>query len=551
MITTELLFSEPVFCTATVQPTHDDYYCIEFGGASIGSIDRSFPTALPFTPAGFPDWAIYDVIYNQLHFLPSTTFDLGNVYQDQVIPIYIWNTTDSTVTFDPLVSEHPAGSAVEISMAPLPRLSSREGTLYVYKAGPSSTNATYTFVSSMRTIVVQVTASRVIILPVLPDWGHSIDTAYEFETVLEQNLMLYEQRRPLVERPRRKTSFTVQEDGASLQMMRNLCLYGDGRTFLVPIFSEPFFLSGAGGSTLSVLTDIADHWNLTRLCQIVVVYNFKTKKALGLEIASVNAETGTIMLSRDLSEPLQHSDVVVYPAFVGVLTRHKEGSVSSDFGTYSVEFTEFAGEDQPDLADISAPAPIFPFVAEWSNEPEVGFSTLQTVISYPGTAESLYSRGFMPPAELTCGFKFLSREKSAQFLDYFCSKKGRAGSFQIRGPHREFELIETILPDNGNITVRDNGYGSIFDSASHPEIYIIGPDGEIYDRTVTSVSPGEPGVIVLSIDTTLGVTVEPGAFIGKRYTVRFGKDSVEISHSTDSVSTTETDFFELIHEAAT
>jgi hypothetical protein len=545
----ELLFVPMSYGRAKESPRYDDFGIMlleqdtHWGGKSL-----TFPVALPFTNSTMDASSIYDILYNQLHFLPSTIFEFGNVYQDQVQPVYIWNTTDHAITVDSLVSENPEGSAFELGLDVLPPLSTREGTLYVYRSGPAQTNATYVLQTSVRTITVVVTCSRVIIFPLLPNWASQNKIGYTFETVVEQNTRLYEQRRALTLKPLRTASFSVTENGGNIQKMRNLMMYGDGKTYLVPLFAEPINVVSATANTLTTDSEIALFWNLVRLCKIIVIYDLEAGEIVGAETEAVDTETGVIRLAKDLSFVPTAGKTVAFPGIIATLGAIKEDSLSDSIGTVSLSFVEFPGIDQPTLTDLPDPPAYFPLLADWGDEPTFGFEPTQQLVMYSGTAAGLYSRGVLPPATVSAGFKALSRSEMVALLDFFCSMRGRTHDFLFRAPHNEFRLLEDILPDDGEATVEDNGFDMIFDASRPQRIWIMGPGGTIYDREIRHAVSGNDGTMSIGFNETLGVTIPAGSFIGKTYFCRFSKDAMEIEYLSDAVCETQMSFYELIHE---
>ena len=496
-------------------------------------------TSLPRPSGRRMAMSMTDLIYGQLHLFPSF-LELGLLTGVETRDVTLWNATFAPVELVRIVGSSPQGTTLSgIAAGTLPPTGVAEGRLTVLSSGPAQQDTTYAFVTSIGEQRLTITASRVLLFPFWPDWSGGIELDYTFDTVIARGENGAEQRRPLAKRPLRTLRASVWGDGVNGQRLHNLVRQGGDRVFGVPVWQEALEVEDldATRQVLMVGRSFGDCWNLTRLCNLVMLHERRSGLFMAATLRSKDAAGRTLGLTVAVPEAFAAGSTRVIPLFTGILTRAEPSSRSADLETWSLEFRELAGS-QPELGALPyapAEAPwLWTHRADWSDAGNLGTSALvRTLRTVRGGVMELGSRQAVAPVTHRQGY-LLREAELASLLDRVTALRGRWRPVFVRDPRRAFLLTRASLRTEPVLYARDNGAREAF--VSGQRLWLALPSGEVLSLVLTAVEAGAPGELALHLDAALGVDVPPSSFVGREYLARLDTDGVTVRHQAAGVS---------------
>ncbi|MEG2139880.1 MAG: hypothetical protein RRY20_03730 [Bilophila sp.] len=529
-----------------------------------GASTSTDSTPLPRPSGNMMASSIADTIYGQVHLFPRLV-ETGLLISSETRTVVLWNATFKTIELQHLGESQPAGSQLT-GFTPQTILPTGEvrGVLSVTTAGPAQQHTVYTFTTSAGSPALTITASRVLLFPFWPDWGAGISIDYVFDTVVARSDDGKEQRRPLATRPLRRLQATVWGNGLAGQRMRNLIQQGKDRVFGAPIWSEAVTVSAIDptGTRVSVAEDIATHWNLTRLCELIMLHDTEHNVFYAVSVKAVDVDSRVLTLTAALSGlALGTRPIRLVPLFLGMLVSAEPTSVTDDLETWAVAFQEVAGS-QPlwsgKAPSASASLSLWPYQPDWSasgsGAPSAKTALVRTVRTVRGGIMELGTRQGTAPASLTQGY-LLQRAELAAFLDSVTALRGRWGRFLVHEPRLAFTLTAEALPNKSELQVQDNGFLQA-NASNAPAVRIwirVPPDTRnqgatevLLQRSILHAEPGVSGTLVLHLDQPHGVTIPRASRIGRAYVARLDTDAVRVQYSTATVARCALEFYELV-----
>lgn len=192
-----------------------------------------------------------------------------------------------------------------------------------------------------------------LLFPFWPDWSDGLEIDYAFDTVLTRGENGDEQRRPLAKRPLRTLRATIWGDGVNGQRLHHLVQHGKDRVFGVPLWQEALDVTGidATRQVLMLGRDFSDCWNLTRLCDLIMLHERRSGTFMACSLLSRDPAGRTLSVTAPVSDVFAGGATRLVPLFTGILTSAEPAVVSDGMETWSVEFRELAGA-QPALGAL-------------------------------------------------------------------------------------------------------------------------------------------------------------------------------------------------------
>ena len=326
--------------------------------------------------------SVADLIYGQIHLYPSEVH-LGLLSGMEALDVVLWNATFAPVQLVGVNSASSAGTTLSgFRPGVLPPTGALKGLLTVLSSGPAQQDTTYTFVTGIGERSLTITASRVLLFPFWPDWSDGLEIDYAFDTVLTRGENGDEQRRPLAKRPLRTLRATIWGDGVNGQRLHHLVQHGKDRVFGVPLWQEALDVTDidATRQVLMLGRDFSDCWNLTRLCNLIMLHERRSGTFMACSLLSRDPAGRTLSVTAPVSDVFAGGATRLVPLFTGILTSAEPAVVSDGMETWSVEFRELAGA-QPALGALpNAPsgtgAYLWPHRPDWSGDGVGGTSSL-------------------------------------------------------------------------------------------------------------------------------------------------------------------------------
>jgi hypothetical protein len=196
--------------------------------------------------------------------------------------------------------------------------------------------------------------SAYIDIPFLPDWRYGVNLNYAFETAINISQTTLEQRAAMREYPFRKMSCTFSGKVTDQQPLVNRLISLLKTNMVVPIFSEQFkctliTLEGTqGGGAMDFLTceNVANCYNLSVANQIdggvrqwIVVFD-KTGTYPPTKYQVSGITGNVISLWSELDYAYTASNMLIFPAFVGVLESFRKIPDTDSVSTINATFSE-------------------------------------------------------------------------------------------------------------------------------------------------------------------------------------------------------------------
>jgi hypothetical protein len=153
----------------------------------------------------------------------------------------------------------------------------------------------------------------------LPNWEGGIDLSYEYRTTIEESRLNAEQRKSLVDRPYRVQKVSLLE-AADYTDIQNFLESNHGRTFYVPIYSEPMLPIGSGsmaGQSAFTVPNTAEFYNLRTYPSFVMLIDFVDQ--IRSEVHAVDSITDTVLTLETAVGDFEFARCVFYPAMVAYL----------------------------------------------------------------------------------------------------------------------------------------------------------------------------------------------------------------------------------------
>lgn len=497
--------------------------------------------------------SVADLIYGQIHLYPSEVH-LGLLSGMEALDVVLWNATFAPVQLVGVNSASSAGTTLSgFRPGVLPPTGALKGLLTVLSSGPAQQDTTYTFVTGIVERSLTITASRVLLFPFWPDWSDGLEIDYAFDTVLTRGENGDEQRRPLAKRPLRTLRATIWGDGVNGQRLHHLVQHGKDRVFGVPLWQEALDVTDidATRQVLMLGRDFSDCWNLTRLCNLIMLHERRSGTFMACSLLSRDPAGRTLSVTAPVSDVFAGGATRLVPLFTGILTSAEPAVVSDGMETWSVEFRELAGA-QPALGALpNAPsgtgAYLWPHRPDWSGDGVGGTSSLlRTLRTVRGGVMELGVRRDVAPS--THRQKYLLRERElADLLDRATALRGRWKALLVRDPRQYFTLTRGSTADKAILYVRDNGAKDGF--IPNQRLWIALPGGDVLLRRLVAVETANVGELALHLSSELGVTVPPASRVGRDYFARLDTDCVAIRHESAGVSRCELSFCTIPEES--
>lgn len=180
---------------------------------------------------------------------------------------------------------------------------------------------------------------------------------------------------------------------------------------------------------------------------------------------------------------------------------------------------------------------VFPLDINWKSGPTLTRNTslTKTLLSFPGTSESLIPVISQLPTEMGVMVSIYSKGSEKVLFDFFDSHKGRWKKFWIKNPANTFKLYDSAEVGALYINIEANGFQAIYTGVER--FCLEDRSGNSVIRRITSVELSEAETfITLRFDDELVDTWNKGDLslkMGIIKLVRFNKDDLKVIYKTD------------------
>ena len=513
---------------------------------------------LPIAPAAPEDLGVNgficagweDALYGRIHVIP-TSVALGNVLQETVFLVEVWNAFLTAQTLDSIVGVNATGITVGSPNPPgappaaFPATSSFVYSVTVSEDGPAQIDAEFTFDFTVEAPVLSITGTRIVAFSFQAE--RPIDEALEFKTDIIESYNGSEQRVRTRNLPRQLFDMTfVEPRDKARSTMINTIMGHQGKFYAVPLwhFSRNLLQDAAINDTsVFVDTTFADFRSSTAdQAYLIMLYRDYDDFEIA-QIAVGGVAAGEITLERELQQSHNALETAVIPIQIMLGRDPVEWSLTPN-GVMRANL-KFLAEEVTDLSITDGELTIYRGLPVFT-----GFNFVDETLDESVTAKyELFDTGTgifdsierrdVPEYRSQKGFETQTAEDSWDLRRLLYAMRGQQRTFWMPTWRNDFQVNDTINDTDVAMTVLDAGHRR-FIGANEPftSLMILLPDGTQYFREITGMSAGSPGEEVIEFTPSLGVTLQPSdiAMVCYMYRARFGSDRINIRHQFQDIN---------------
>ena len=475
--------------------------------------------------------------FDNLYVLPAS-IDAGFVITEQINPMTVYSSfKDATRSLDSVVNNVDSGVSLGGGFPLLPEsIPPQSGfafTLDISPTGPPVVDGTFDFIFDIQTIEVPVDGLRTILFSLQPETNQAFVEKLQFITEVIRLRDGREQRISLRKTPRQTFEMDFKLDGANRQALEALLFDRQDKSFGIPVWFEPAFLTSpiTAGDTVVNVDDTS--FGDFRAGGLITVWEDERNFEVA-EVQSLTATTITLTGPFTADHPLTTR---VYPTRVAFMNETISGRKSLvNLQETKLVFTVL--DNESDLSDTSA-FPTFDGKV-LLDEPnlvrealsETWAKTITVIDNNTGTfevfsPENLSRRGHVK--------RFFSdnRERLWNVRQLIHALRGRQISFYIPTFFDEFTPTLPILDTDSILTFTNFGYTQFVTQRSPRDVIrVVRKVGDPIIRTVidsTILSVDEERI---TLDAAWGVNIalDEIDFVDYLTKVRLDSDSVKFTH---------------------
>jgi hypothetical protein len=471
--------------------------------------------------------------YNRIHIEPLA-IDLGNIISTQQRTIKVWNAFFVAHTLNDVVPFNDAGLVLSepyptpIIFAPLLQLNY---LLNVSTEGPATVDATYTFDWDIEDFTVTVIGVRIVGWPFDANWINPVLERLEWNTNIIPAYDKSEQRRQIREFPRWEWEFTFDVKDQSRRLFENL-LYGWGaRIWALPIWTDAALLTEdlLAGATLIELEQTAGRdYHVGGIGLILS----KDGSFESFEISVVNATSIELQSGLASSWPAGSK---VFPARTArLIDPRASGHEHRNYARGSARFRSTEEIERAALEETTTyrGAPVMTVEANWREALEIDYTRAIDIFDpgYGRDSQTDEARLALPVHSFL--WTMLSRADVDYFRAWLYARRGRARGVWIPTWSDDLVIVDTVGDTQQNINVEACGLTYYAKADVHRrDVRIQLRDGTVFYRRVSAPVVVDAHTERLTLDTSLGQTLEPEDFerLSWMHYVRLDSDSIELS----------------------
>lgn len=497
--------------------------------------------ANPRTITGFKCSAYVDDFYYRTHVVPQS-IDAGNVVTTKNITVRVWNAHLTSKTLSAINIVNDDGINVSGAVAPTTYtpLMEQAYTISIGNIGPSQIRASiaFDFASAGDDRSIPITGSRVTAWTYRPDWSRGFLERLEWLTDVLTSYDGTEQRVALRQTPRRSFEFEFTADTAKARRKLEALLWSWGAlTWACPVWTDGSRLSSglaAGSSSIAIATTNLDYY-AGGLAMILTDSDT-------FEIVEIQAlSSGSLTLARP-TDKTWPSSAYIYPVRVGYLEEKQRLSrFNGDIATGIVRFSLIDTTTHPAASETTYRSyPVLELPPVWSRDLTTDYVRKLEAIDFGTGKFSQEDEAGIPFTIQSHHWTLTTKALVDSFRSFLFSRKGKARALWVPSFMPDLNVAAQITSVATTIDVEHCFYTQYVRPANEnrQDIRIKLRNGSIYYRRITGSSEVSSTVERLTIDSALGVTVNPEdiEIVSFMAFGRLDSDSVELSWWTDSVA---------------
>ncbi len=407
---------------------------------------------------GAISWSFVDDFYYRIYVIP-TAIDFGAVVTTISRPITIWNAFFDDVTLQSAVSDGTQVSFTGDALPYLlPALNIQTWDFGVTGDGPPTIDETYTLTfDTGDAIEIEVTGTRSLLWPFLPNWRTPVTISREFSTDIITSRGGQEQRQATRNASRKKYDFMISAlDAAKLRRYRQLMVHWQDRPFVI---ADPARTAKTTEIMAAADTNVQLDRSVSWLSEdVAVVLHNKTTGTIGLRIVDT-VDSNNLVTFKDADTTDWPVGTVVSCGVVAQLIGDRNGSrVLNTAMEVNVQFMQLPGSEIEIIRDpenIWNGRELFLRRPNWGQSVNAQDMYPVDVIDY-GRGRVEYYTAIEFASQIWSG-QYLGRDSDTieELLHLFERMRGRQGEFYM--PTWEYDIVPIAALQSGTVGLRVAG----------------------------------------------------------------------------------------------
>lgn len=493
----------------------------------------------PAVKSGTIARSYFDDYYNRIHVAPAV-LDIGNLLSVQTREARVWNAYFTPQALAS-IGKAETTSLTESGIATPTTFAALEERTYfvtVDTKGPATIDAVYTFAFPLESPTLAVTGRRVQVFGHAPNWAEPVRERLNWLTDVLTTQAGTEQRIGLRDAPRRGLEYALTtRDRHETNRLETMLLGWQSRLFAVPVWTEYQALAAAltAGSLTIPCATVGYEFAANGLALLWRAHDDYE----AIEVGSVGASSLTLKTATVAAWPV---GTRLYPVRLGRLPARQRLRRETDHhlsGSVAFAFEDNPGVTAVDTGDTYAGYRVYLGRTNWADPIEIEAIRQLDVLDYDTGAPWVDDLSGIAALLKSWHWTLGSRAEIVALRGWLAARAGKRVPFWSASQAVDLEVTSLIGASDGAITVRNVGYARYLNGrADRRHLVIQTLAGVRYYRAITASSEISAASESLSIDTTLGVTLQPADIASVRFLhlVRLDSDEIEIEWHTVNVA---------------
>lgn len=523
---------------ATWIGTLADWAAIPSPGVEV--LTPNYPVSTtPYVKSGAIATSYFDDYYNRIHIVPRV-LDIGNLLSVQTREAVVWNAYFTGQALASIAESETNGLTESGIAAPTTFAPLEERTYFVTvdTEGPATIAATYTFNFPLESPTLDVTGRRVVVWGYQPNWADPVREKLNWLTDVLTTHSGIEQRIGLRDAPRRGLEYSLatlnRHQSARLEM---LLLGWQANLFAVPVWTDGQMLAGelAAGSLSIPCATAGFEFAANGLALLWRAHDSYE----AVEIASVGGASLTLKTATVATWPVGSR---VYPIRLGYLPQRQGFTRETAHhltGKVAFSFIDNPGVAAVDTGDTYAGYRVYLGRTNWADPIEIEASRQLETLDYDTGAPWVDDLSGLAALLKSWHWTLKSRAEIVALRSWLAARAGKRVPFWSAAQGTDMEVLAVVGSSDTTLTIRNIGYARYLNGRADCRHLVIETlAGARYYRSIPNASEIDDASEMLSIDSALGVTLQPAEIVRVRFLhlVRLESDEIEIDWITTEVA---------------
>lgn len=200
------------------------------------------------------------------------------------------------------------------------------------------------------------------------------------------------------------------------------------------------------------------------------------------------------------------------------------------------------------IEDLSRTQIILRKKPNWATNPKRVIQMNRDLVEYEESSITIINISDFLIHVITYSYTFVNREEVFDYITFFNAQQGKLKRFWLPIIRNEFALVDPVSTFDGSLLVVDTGFAEVYQG--YERIYLELQDGNLITRKVTGVVDNGDGTETLQLETLMDrdIALSEVNLFSRIMLVRFDKDALQLTHSTDAIAEVTMKYLELVRE---